>query len=357
MKISIVIPCFNEEGNVKDFRKELFPYIKDYDYEVLFVDDGSIDNTYNELLKLKNSKKDSKIKIVRHKKNLGLGSAIKTGIKSCTGDVIITLDADMTFHPKYIKDLVNKYIETRADCVIGSYQLGQLSKNIPLYRKILSKGVNKLYNLVLGKKITSVSPMFRLYKTSDVKNMHIESKDFNVNAEILFNLIKNNKSILEVPVTLGIRKKGVSKINNFREIINHSKLLIIIGFWRLKTFIKFSISSIIGVLVNLLLTFTLTELVFGRPQYFYAYIIGLSVGLLTQFAMHTIYTFNNKDFMLRKLLLFFGYAILMSFLQAYVVKRLTESIGVDYYLLVIIGVIVFFYMLGYFINRKYVFKT
>ena len=353
MKVSIIVPCFNEEENVQTFREELLPYIKNYDFELILVDDHSLDDTYRELLKLKRKN----VVVLRHKKNMGMGGAVKTGINAATGDVLITIDADLTFHPRFIKDLIDKYKETNADCVIGSHVLGKLSEDIPLYRSIISKISNRVYALLLGKKISAITPIFRLYKKNVLKNIEIKSNDFNINAEILFKLIQNKKSIAEVPVTLGVRRFGYSKLNYKKEIINHGQLALKILLWRVESLIRFTISSGLGVLVNISLTYILTEFVFGRNQYLFAYIIGLGVGILTQFIMHVIFTFKTKDYVVKKFLLFYIYSILMTIFQVFVVKNITNIVGVDYYMPVIIGTIGVFYAVSYFVNKLYIFKN
>ena len=105
-------------------------------------------------------------------------------------------------------------------------------KNIPFYRIFLSKGINVLYSMLLRQKIASISSIFRLYKAKDVKKLKLEATGFDINAEILFQLIKEKKKIVEVPVTLGNRKHGISKLNIKKEMFNHLKMLKKIFVWK-----------------------------------------------------------------------------------------------------------------------------
>ncbi len=230
--ISVIVPCYNEEQNITRFRTELISIINKLsdDYEIILVDDGSSDNTLKEMKKLKRISK--RIKIVIHEKNKGLGSAVRTGIKNATKELLITLDSDLTFHPNQIRNLLNRFNKGDIDCVIGSPNLNKDNK-VQLHRMILSKIVNLIYAILLGKHFTSVSPIFRVYKTYQLKKINLNSKGFTINAEILFWLIKNKRKVVEVPAILTVRKFGVSKINTLKEIKNHLKMFYNIILWRL----------------------------------------------------------------------------------------------------------------------------
>jgi len=228
--ISLIIPLFNEEENLKLYPEELFPVVnnisKKYNikFEYVFIDDGSSDNTLREI---KNLTQDLKFyKIIHHDKNQGMGAAIKTGIKNSSGDCIICMDADLTFRPENIENLLIEFFKTNADCVSGSPYLEKDDLvDVDSYRLFLSKSINLLYRILLRKKITSISPIFRLYKMSALKDLNIVSNNFEINAEILSKLIINGKTIVEVPVPLYKRRYGYSKINVKKEIINNLKLI------------------------------------------------------------------------------------------------------------------------------------
>ena len=125
---------------------------------------------------------------------------------------------------------------------------------------------------------------------------------------------------------------------------------------RLETFLKFSFSSGLGVLTNLLITFALTEFLFGRDNYFYAYMIGLTVGLLVQFILHIKYTFKISNNISQKFQLFMSYSVIMTLIQAITVRSITSFIGVNYYIFIITFVICIFYFINYIINKIIIFK-
>ncbi|HIH32363.1 TPA: glycosyltransferase family 2 protein [Candidatus Woesearchaeota archaeon] len=233
MQLTVIYPAFNEEENVKHIPNELIRFLDKLGmtYEILIIDDGSKDNTVNEVNKLR--KKFSNIVLIRHKSNKGLGSAIRTGIKHARGEFLVTIDGDFTFHPSMIKSLIQAQKRENADCVIGSPLLAGYGKNVPKYRIFLSKSVNKIYQILMQKKVTAVSQIFRLYKARDLKSLDLESKRFDINAEILFKLVQKNKTFYEIPAKLTLRKYGESKINNFKEIQNHIRLIFKIIKWKI----------------------------------------------------------------------------------------------------------------------------
>lgn len=232
MKLTVVLPCYNEEENIALIPKVLIPELKnlDCDYEILLIDDGSKDRS----VEVAGSLKIPELKIIGHEKNKGIGAAIKTAIREATGDLMVTLDTDLTFHPRYIKDLLDRYKAGDVDFVIGSPRLASFGTGIQKYRVFISIAANIVYSALLGKKVTAVSPIFRLYKTSQLKEFQIETDGFDISVEILFRLILADRKFAEVPTPLGLRQFGVSKLNYKKEIFRHLFLVRKIIFWRAK---------------------------------------------------------------------------------------------------------------------------
>ncbi len=232
--ISIIIPAYNEQENIPRIEEELIPVMDNLgcDYELVIVNDGSHDGTEEEIFKLK-SKFDN-INLVRHNRNKGLGCAVRTGIEHIQGELVITIDADFTFHPRDIPRLLEKYGGTKADCVIGSHLHPDGNVDgVITYRLWLSRVVNRIYALLMGGRISSYSSIFRLYKAGELKKLDLKSTGFNINAEILFKLLQNGGRVVEVPVALTTRKYGTSKLRTGREIKNHLILLSKILLWKL----------------------------------------------------------------------------------------------------------------------------
>ena len=140
MKTTIIIPAYNEAAGIKDTLVELADYIPK-DYEVLVVDDGSTDNTFD----IVNGLKNENIKCIRHKKNRGYGSAIKTGCRNASGDIVVWYDADGQHRPEDLMAVVHKLEAENLDYCIGVRKKeSHCDRNRKLGKYILSKIVNLL---------------------------------------------------------------------------------------------------------------------------------------------------------------------------------------------------------------------
>lgn len=236
MKLSVVIPCFNEEENVRRVAPELLPVLDGLpmESEVVLVDDGSTDGTAREIKNIR----DPRVRLVAHEKNQGLSAAMRTGIAAASGDLIVFLDSDFTFHPKLIPQLISAFEANHVDFVIGSPKLGGYAKDIPAYRLMVSKVANVVYALLLGKRATSINQIFRLYKAPALKALRLTSKGYEINAEILFKLVFAGKTFVEIPAELTVRKFGVSKLRYGREFRRHAVLLMKIVAWKLKAMFR-----------------------------------------------------------------------------------------------------------------------
>ena len=239
IELSVILPCYNEEENIIRIPNELISELDKLklSYEIIAINDGSTDNTLEELKKLQ--KIYPQIKIINHETNKGLANGVKSGIDNAAGKLTVTLDADFTFHPRQIKNLLDRFNKGDIDIVIGSPSLGKgYSEDIPKYRVWLSKGGGLLYKIAIGKDITAVTPIFRLYKTEQLKEIELNPRPtpkggFDINAEILAKMLIKKRKVVEIPAELTIRQYGESKINNSKEIVRNLLLVLRITWWRI----------------------------------------------------------------------------------------------------------------------------
>lgn len=256
MRLSVIIPCYNEEENVRLIVPELIPVLDGLGvtYEVVVVDDGSRDGT---AAVVRGLRRDDII-VVPHEKNRGLGAAVRTGIAAARGELTVILDGDLTFHPRHIPELMRALDEhPEVTCVIGSPMSGGYGVAVPGWRIAISKLANRLDALLIGcQGITAVNQIFRLYRTSAIKDIQIVTDGFDVNAEILAKLILRGARCVEIPVPLTARQFGVSKLNYSRELQRHALLLARVVRWRLASLARrasfwFAAVLILGLLVRL----------------------------------------------------------------------------------------------------------
>ena len=193
MKIIIGIPAFNEEKNIGPIVAKLK---KKYD-QVIVCDDGSSDMTETIASSLG-------AHVVKHDKNLGYGSAIKTIFNEAgklEGDVLVTFDADGQHLISEIDSVLQPIFENKADIVIGSRFLGE-TKDLPRYRKIGIKTITGLTNVMTGSKITDSQSGFRAYTKKVLKEISPTESGMGISTEILIKASKKEMRIVEVPITI-----------------------------------------------------------------------------------------------------------------------------------------------------------
>ncbi|MEW6044632.1 MAG: glycosyltransferase family 2 protein [Thermoproteota archaeon] len=193
MKIIIGIPAYNEEKNIGPIVAKLK---KKYD-QVIVCDDGSSDMTAAIASSLGAC-------VIKHEKNMGYGSAIKTifnEAKKIDGDVLVTFDADGQHQISDIDSVLKPISENIADIVIGSRFLGK-TDDMPKYRKIGIKTITGLTNVMTGSKITDSQSGFRAYTNKVLKEISPTESGMGISTEILIKASKKEMRIVEVPITI-----------------------------------------------------------------------------------------------------------------------------------------------------------
>ncbi len=215
--LSIVLPTYNERENIKIIIPLLHQIIKDQklDFEIIVVDDNSPDGTAEEARKL--NKKYKNINVIVRPKKEGIGSALREGYNNAKGEIILSMDSDMSFDTKIMLDLIRK-IKEGYGLVVGRKQDYEAQSMQKLIQKIISRSGNKFMSLISGIPVHDFSANFRAMRSNVWKRLNTKEKT-NV---FLFEMILLAKhygfKIGEVPVTFKDRIYGESKIKIGREI-------------------------------------------------------------------------------------------------------------------------------------------
>jgi dolichol-phosphate mannosyltransferase len=228
MKLSIVIPCYNEVDNIQKLKAELLPVVeslaKDYQVEIVFVDDGSTDGTLDAIQsQLKVEQMANVTPVYRqHERNKGLGAALKTGFSAVTGDLIVTTDSDGTYKFSNIPTLLAEI--DGADIVTASpyHPQGEVV-GVPGYRLILSKGSSMIYRILVDRHIHTYTCLFRAYKREVVDKIKFESDGFLAGTELMVKAMLKGYRVKEYPAALYRRAFGTSKAKIMRTINAHLK--------------------------------------------------------------------------------------------------------------------------------------
>lgn len=168
IELSVVIPVYNEEGNVAHLHKGLTNVLASLkkDYELIFIDDGSKDNTFQVLKEIRRA--DDKIKIIKSRRNFGKSVALNTAFKHATGEIIITMDGDLQDDPKEIPKFIEK-LDEGYDLVSG----WKYERKDPLTKRLPSKIFNKLSSLLTGVEIHDFNCGFKAYSKDFLNNVHL----------------------------------------------------------------------------------------------------------------------------------------------------------------------------------------
>ncbi len=212
--LSIVIPCYNEEEGIPHLAQKLSPALqkleKEYLIELIFVDDGSSDNT-NQLLQ-QYFGSNPVAKIITHEKNKNLGAALRTGFTHATGDYIAALDSDCTYDPALFVPLLDMIDEKTDIVTVSPYHPQGKVSNVPAYRIFLSKGASFLYRLLLDWNLYTYTAMVRVYKKKVIQNTSFERNNFLGVTELLVKAMLQGYAVKELPAELQVRKFGQSKM-------------------------------------------------------------------------------------------------------------------------------------------------
>jgi dolichol-phosphate mannosyltransferase len=220
MKVSIVIPTYNEVENIGTLIPEIEATISTYtdQFEILVVDDSSPDGTGDSVIHL--NEKYGNIRLISRKKKEGIGAALRHGYDETKGEIIISTDADLSFDPKDMLRLLH-IIDNGADLVVGSRHKSSSNyeKSSPktFLKWATSYFGNKLVNTVSGVKVNDFSANFRAIKADTWKS--IKTKD-NTNSILLEMILKTHYkgfNVKEVSVVFKDRLYGESKLNLTRE--------------------------------------------------------------------------------------------------------------------------------------------
>jgi glycosyltransferase involved in cell wall biosynthesis len=198
MKLSVVIPCFNEVGTIGQV-VEAVKASPVKNCEIIIVDDCSIDGT-RELLK---SKIESQVdQVIYHSKNRGKGAALRTGFAAATGDIVIVQDADLEYDPQEYPLLIDPIVNNKADVVFGSrFQGGRPHRVVYYWHMVGNKLLTTLSNMFTNINLTDMETCYKAFRREIIQSITIEEKRFGFEPEITAKVAKMNCRIYEVGIS------------------------------------------------------------------------------------------------------------------------------------------------------------
>ena len=204
--ISVVIPAFNEGNNIAEVLRRIMRINWPLDeMEIVVVDDGSTDNTPDEIANF------PFVKYIRHDGNKGKGAAVRTGIKNSTGKVVVIQDADLEYPPEYVPYLVKPILADQADVVYGSRFMGK-RKGMTFSHFVGNRILSLIAQLFYNVKITDIMTGHKAFSRDVLNSFDLNENGFAFEVEVTSKIFSNGWRFLELPVDYYYRKNGVSKI-------------------------------------------------------------------------------------------------------------------------------------------------
>lgn len=347
MKVSVIVPTYNERDNLEELFERISKALAYYDYEIIVVDDDSPDKTWEFAQKL--AEKYS-VKVIRRTKEKGLSSAVIRGFKEASADVFVVMDADLQHPPEVIPRLLEA-IENGADIAIASrYVRGGGVRNWYWYRKLISKGAIMIGRIALPKIRDVKDPVsgFFALRKEVVENAQLNPIGFKILMEIL---IKGRyQRVEEVPFIFGLRHAGESKLGG-KTILNYLKHVYRLMKWEgeLDRLVKFTLVGLSGVLVNQgFLWFFVEKLGWDKIL---ANIPAMELAILNNFTWNDLWTFRDlKSRPLYQRLLSFHLAALTGAIVQWIIYATLIFFGMNYLLANLVGIAVSF-IVRFLVNR------
>lgn len=206
MKVSIIVPVYNEEKSIEAVLRRLLKVCQNLpSLEIVVVDDGSTDDTLRRVARF------NPVRLIRHDRNQGKGAAVSTGLRNCKGDIVAIQDADMEYRPEDIPRLVEPILNGKVDAVYGSRFKGNMN-GMRVSHYIGNMIISFATRLLFGGSVTDVMTGHKAFRRKIFNPFSLKGNGFTVEIEITAKILKKHWRLMEVPIDYSYRKHGVAKI-------------------------------------------------------------------------------------------------------------------------------------------------
>ncbi|MBL8109234.1 MAG: glycosyltransferase family 2 protein [Anaerolineales bacterium] len=212
MNLSVVIPVYNEEHNIREILRRV--QATKLAKEIVVVDDGSQDGT-REILKTLDGK--GKIRVILHERNKGKGAAVVTGLNAAKGDVLLIQDADLEYDPRDYPALLQPIREGLADVVYGSRFLGSPHRVTMFWHLVANKLLTLMTNILYNTILTDMETGYKVFRRKVIEDMNLRAKRFDFEPEFTAKALKRNYRIFEVPISFNPRDYSQGKKIKLRD--------------------------------------------------------------------------------------------------------------------------------------------
>jgi dolichol-phosphate mannosyltransferase len=358
LPLSIVLPTYNEAENIERMIDSIAEALaQDTSAEIIVVDDNSPDGTgdivsrYAERLGERDSR--FKIRVIRRQGRQGLSSAILAGAQDARGDVVVVMDSDLSHPANAIPRMLDEIRHSKCDIVVASrYISGGSITGWPFKRRLMSKGATKIAKYSLGIKVKDPMSGFFAFRRHIIHGIKFDSIGYKMLLEMLVKV--RGAKIKEIPYEFENRRAGASKLDSgvmfdyFRAVWRLYRYGRSVAPGERRTSVRFLSKAgrfytvgASGLLINYLASFVLA-LVLPGVWYLHATVVGITFSITSNFILNKLWTFEDRDFALKKTLLqygmFAGFSALGALVQLGLVYVLVENYGIGYPIALVLAV-------------------
>ena len=320
-QVSIIIPTYNESKNIIEVLKSIGEHLpKNLLAEAIVVDDNSPDGTgkiVEDYLKEVKQKVGYTIGVIHRKAKSGLSSAILRGVQDAIGDIIVVMDSDLSHPPKIIPRLIDEIKHSKCDVAIASrYMSGGAIKGWTFKRKLLSSTATGIAKRGLGISVSDPMSGFFAFRKRIIEGLKFDAIGYKMLLEILVKT--KGVKVMEIPYTFTNRMRGSSKLDS-STMLDYAKS--VWRFYRYGNAIKtkesqtsarfiskasrFYTVGASGLLVNYLVSLLFADAAMNF-WYIHATIIGIMFSMSTNFLLNKIWTFEDRNFEVKKTITQYG---------------------------------------------------
>lgn len=235
MKLSIIIPVYNEERYVDEVINRVLAvkFPQEIELELIAVDDCSTDGTP---AKLEEWQKKGTIKLLRHEKNGGKGAALHTGFAAATGDIVVVQDSDFEYNPQELPKLLVPILDGRADVVFGaraSFVGSECHRVMYYWHSVVNRFLTTFCNMLADLTLHDMECCYKMFKRELLSKITLKEKRFGFEPEITIKLARQKARMYEVTVSYSGRTYQEGKKINWKDGVSALRCIIKYGLFRL----------------------------------------------------------------------------------------------------------------------------